>query len=694
MGMPPKAQRNRSVTEHHGHKIEDPYSWVRDEQWHQVLQQPEAMQAEIRDYLEAENNWTDKVLMPISDVLEELVEELEARIKKDDSTIPTLDGDWAYYRRFVSTGQYPILCRRPSSDIDGMHEQILLDGNAEAEGHQFFGIGGAVHSPDHRLFAVALDYNGSEYCTIAIRDLDTGDMLGEKIGNAQGDMAWSADSEMLFYTLLDDQHRPSKVMRHTVGTEPAEDALIYEERDPGFFLRVNKTESGRFIVISAHDHADTSEVRLIPANNCGNAPCLLKTRRTGITHDVSDDGENLILRTNLDAVDFRIVTVPFTKPLSSDWHEIVSHVEGRLIRSMLLFKSWLVRLEQSAALPRIVVRSMPSGEEYPIAFDEEAYDLMLIPGYTFDSDTLRFSYSSPTTPTRVYEYNLKSRARRLLKEQEIPSGHDPASYTCRRLLARSHDGATLPITVLHAADAPLDGSAPLLLYGYGSYGYSMQSSFMPNVFSLVDRGFIYAIAHVRGGSENGYGWYLDGKLDRKKNTFLDFVNAAEHLVAENFTSVGRIVAQGRSAGGMLVGAVVNMRPDLFCGILGEVPFVDVLNTMCDETLPLTPPEWVEWGNPLQSAAAFNYIASYCPYTNVTDQAYPHVLATGGVTDPRVTYWEPAKWVAKLRHHNTADTNILLYVNMDAGHGGASGRFDRLKEVALSYGFALMVTESL
>jgi oligopeptidase B len=445
------------------------------------------------------------------------------------------------------------------------------------------------------------------------------------------------------------------------------------------------------VVIDAHDHADTSEVRLIPADDPAAEPRLLLPRETGVTCDVSDHGETLIIRTNREAIDFRIVTAPLDDPGPAHWADIVPHKEGRLIRSVVLFRDWLVRLEREQALPRIVVRAILDGTEHEIAFDEEAYDLALMPGYEFDTDTLRFSYSSPTTPARVYDYDMRTRERTLRKEQEIPSGHDPAAYVCRRLLAESHDGALVPVTVLHAADALLDGSAPLLLYGYGSYGYAMPAGFSPHVFSLVDRGFVYAIAHVRGGTENGYGWYLDGKLDRKKNTFLDFIAAAEDLIAENFTCAGNIVAQGRSAGGMLMGAVANVRPDLFCGILGEVPFVDVINTMCDDTLPLTPPEWVEWGDPIRDADAFDYMASYCPYTNVTDKAYPSVLATGGLTDPRVTYWEPAKWAAKLRHHNTAGTDILLYMNMDAGHGGASGRFDRLTEVALSYGFALMVT---
>lgn len=688
----PVAARKEHITNRHGLEIDDPYAWLRDPDWQLVMREPETLQSDIRDHLNAENAYTGSVLAPIEGLRAALVDELKARIKEDDSSVPSPDGPWAYYRRFVPGGQYPILCRRPSGDADAANEQILIDGDRAAEGESFFSIGGASHTPDHRFFACAIDRNGSEYCEIGITDLETGGTLTDVLSNAQGDMAWSADSQTLFYTVLDDNHRPSKVMRHRIGTPVTEDVAVYEETDPGFFLGIGKTESGRFIVIDAHDHSDTSEVRLIDADAPLGDPRLLLARQTGVTYDVSDHGDRLIVRTNAgDAVDFQIVESPLDALTPENWRNIVPHRPGRLIRSMVLFDGFLVRLEREQALPRIVIRSLADGEEHEISFDEEAYDLSLMPGYEYETTALRFSYSSPTTPLRVYDYDMAARTRILRKEQEIPSGHDPDAYECRRVFAESQDGVKVPVTVLRAKDTPVDGSAPMLLYGYGSYGFAMPASFSPHVFSLVDRGFVYAIAHIRGGTENGQGWHLDGKLDRKKNTFADFIAAAEHLIAKEFTSAGNIVAQGRSAGGMLMGAVANMRPDLFRGILGEVPFVDVINTMCDETLPLTPPEWVEWGDPIRDKAAFDYMASYCPYTNVADREYPNILATGGLTDPRVTYWEPAKWAAKLRHHNTGDSDILLYMNMEAGHGGASGRFDRLKEIALSYGFALMVT---
>lgn len=688
----PITERRDHQTERFGRILNDPYSWLRDPNWQKVMQKPEMLQQDIRKHLEAENAYTNYYLKPIKALREELTAELQARIKEDDTSVPTPDGEWSYYRRFSMGRQYPILCRRPVDAEVTTDEQILIDGNIEAEGEKFFSIGGATHSPDHSLLAIAIDRNGSEYYVIEIRDIHKNYILADRIKNAQGDMVFSADSKTLFYTCLDDNHRPSKIFRHRVGSDSENDTLIYEEKDAGFFINMNKTESGRFILIKCHDHADTSEVWLIDSQTPENVPKLVTKRVFGISYDVSDHDDKLIIHTNIDgAIDFKIVETPIDKPSPMNWTDVVPHNLGCHIRSTIKFKNYLVRLERQAALPRIVIVNLSNGDEHTISFDEAAYDLSLHPGYEYATNILRFAYSSPTTPQRIYDYNMETLQRVLRKEQEIPSGHRPDDYICNRVTATSHDGVQIPVTILHQKNTPIDGSAPLLLYGYGSYGHAMPAAFSPNIFSLVDRGMVYAIAHVRGGTEGGYSWYLDGKLKKKKNTFADFIAAAEHLVTERYTTAGNIVAQGRSAGGMLMGAVANMRPDLFKGILGEVPFVDVINTMSDETLPLTPPEWVEWGDPIRSREAFEDMASYCPYTNIINQPYPNILSTGGLTDPRVTYWEPAKWAASLRHHNTGDNQILCWINMEAGHGGASGRFNRLKEVALSYGFALMVT---
>jgi oligopeptidase B len=397
--------------------------------------------------------------------------------------------------------------------------------------------------------------------------------------------------------------------------------------------------------------------------------------------------------TNADgAVDFKIVEAPVESPGRASWREVVAHQPGRLIRSLTMFKDWMVWVERLDGLPRIVVRRLADDATHEIAFDEDPYMTFVEAGYQFDTNTLRFSFASMKTPMRIYDYDMASRTRVLRKEQEVPSGHNPDDYETRRIFATAHDGKRVPISLLYRKTTKIDGTAPLLLYGYGSYGVPMGAWFNTNRLSLVDRGFVYAIAHIRGGTDMGFDWYLDGKLGNKRNTFLDFIAAGEHLIAERYTAKGAIVAHGGSAGGLLMGAVVNMRPDLFKGIIAEVPFVDVINTMTDATLPLTPPEWTEWGNPIEDPDAFRYMASYSPYDNVKPQPYPNILATAGLTDPRVTYWEPAKWIAKLRTCNTAkDSKILLYINMKAGHAGASGRFDKLEEVALTYAFALWVS---
>ena len=688
---PPTAPRRDEAVERHGETITDGYAWLRDPGWQRVMREPEVLDADIRAYLEAENAYTRAVLAPTEPLQDTLYEELKGRIKEDDSSVPAGDGPWHYYHRYAPGGQHLIYCRTPRGH--DAPEQVLLDGDALSEGHAFFRIGRARHSPDHRMFAYAVDLSGGEYHTICIRETADGAVVDETIANAESGFVWANDGHTLFYVALDEHHRPHRVWRHRVGTPTADDVLVYEESDPGFFLGLSRTESGRFVMIEAHDHADTTEVRCIDAAAPDRPPVLIAPRETGLTYEIGDRGDRFWILTNADgAVDFRIAEAPIAAPGRKNWRAVIGHQPGRLILRMLLFKNHLVRLERMDGLPRITVRRIEDGEEHVIAFEEEAYQLGLVPGYEFDTATLRFTYSSLSTPERTFDYDMATRTRALRKAQEVPSGHDPSAYVTRRVFATSHDGARVPVSLIHARTTPTDGTAPLLLYGYGAYGHAMPPAFSPNRFSLIDRGFVYAIAHVRGGTDCGYGWYLDGKMMSKRNSFLDFIAAARHLCRDGFTAPGNIVIHGGSAGGMLVGAVANMQPELFRAVIAEVPFVDVLNTMSDGELPLTPPEWVEWGNPVTDAEACRYMATYCPYTNVARQPYPHILATGGLSDPRVTYWEPAKWVAKLRTHNTSDRLILLRTNMEAGHGGASGRYGRLREVALSYAFALMVCD--
>jgi oligopeptidase B len=665
----------------------DEYAWLRAENWREVMRDPAALDPQIRAHLEAENAFTEVALADTQALQEELFAEMKGRLKQDDATVPAPDGPFEYFTSYVAGGQYARLCRRPRG---GGPEEILLDGNKEAEGKPYWRLGTSTHSPDHRLLAYDVDEKGSELYEVRFRDLATGHDLPEVIPDTRGGLVWSRDSQTLFYVRLDDHQRPLRVYRHRLGTPVESDALVYAEADSGYYLGLDQTQSGRHILINAHDH-QTSEVYLIDADNPEGAPRVVAPREHGHECSVDHHGDRLFVLTNSGgAEDFRICEAPLADPGMANWREVVPHKPGRLILDIVAYAGHLVRLEREDGLPRIVVRDLASGEEHAIAFHEEAYALGMSAGYEFDTATLRFTYSSPATPAQVYDYDMADRTRVLRKTQVVPSGHNPADYVTRRLLAPAADGETVPVSVLYRRTTPIDASAPLLLNGYGAYGITIPASFSTAWLSLADRGFVLAFAHVRGGKDKGYRWYTDGKHRRKLNTFTDFIAAGEYLAQQGYTSRGRIVASGGSAGGMLMGAVANMAPDLFLGIIADVPFVDVLNTMLDANLPLTPPEWLEWGNPIESKEDFDLIRSYSPYDNVAARPYPHIFAYGGLTDPRVTYWEPARWIARLRAHTTSDSLILLKTNMEAGHAGASGRFEALKEMALDFAFALKI----
>jgi oligopeptidase B len=685
---PPVAEQRPVNATFHGHSRTDPYAWLRAENWQEVMRNPSALAPDIRAYLDAENAYFAASMADTEGLQAELFREMRGRIKEDDSSVPAPDGPYAYATRYIEGGQHPLHVRLSR---DGGVERVLLDGNALAAGRSYFRIGGSFHSPDHKLLAWSHDDAGSEFYTLSVRNLETGDDFPDVVADTGGSCVWSADGQSLFYVRLDANHRPSRVFRHALGTSREADVLVYEEADPGFFVNVGKTQSDRFIVIHANDH-ETSETWLIPADSPHSAPVLVAARQTGIEYDVDEAHGTLFILTNSDgAKDFKVVTAPVAAPGRESWTDLIAHEPGRLILSHTVFARHLVRLERGDGLPRVVIRRHADGAEHTIAFEEEAYSLGISGGYEFDTDSLRFTYSSMATPSRVFDYDMETRERVLRKEQEVPSGHDPSRYVTRRVMAPARDGSTVPISLLYRKDTPLDGSAPCLLYGYGAYGITVPAAFSIVRLSLVDRGFVYAIAHIRGGKDKGYGWYEQGKREQKPNTFSDFLAAADHLVAQGFTSEGRIVAEGGSAGGMLMGAIANMTTDLLAGIVAAVPFVDVLNTMLDETLPLTPPEWPEWGNPLASPEAYRTILSYSPYENVAAKPYPPILVLAGLTDPRVTYWEPAKWVARLRSEKTDGNPLLLRTNMDAGHAGAAGRFDSLKEKAIEIAFALKVT---
>jgi len=692
----PLAEKRPATVTRHGLTVIDDYAWLKASNWQAVMRDPSLLDAQIRSYLEAENAYADAALTDTSDLQSRLFAEMKERIKEDDSTVPSPDGPFAYFSRYREGGQHPIVCRQRRG---GGGEEILLDGDALGAGKRFFQLGGTAHSPDHRRLAWSSDEAGSEFYVVRVRDLATGTDGEDAILDTWGAVTWTADSSAFCYVKLDEQHRPTRVMRHRLGTAPSEDVCVFESTDPAFFLSIRPLQSRHFAEISLHDH-ETTESWLIDLSEPEAAPIALAGRETSVRYEVEHHpslaGQPVLLfLTNADdAEDFKIAWAPLSHPGRANWRDLVAHRPGVFIVAFMVLAEWLIRLEREDGLPRIVVRQLASDEEHVIAFSEEAYSLGTVGGYEFSTDVLRFTYSSMTTPDEVWDYDLRGRSRELRKRQEIPTGHDPAAYVTRRLFAPTADGETVPISLVYRRGVALDGTAPCLLYGYGAYGMSIPAAFNGNRMSLVDRGFVYAIAHVRGGTEKGWRWYREGKLARKCNTFRDFAAAAEYLRDQRIVQPDRIVAHGGSAGGMLIGAIANLRGDLFAAMIAEAPFVDVLNTMLDDTLPLTPLEWREWGNPIADAEAFRLILSYSPYDNVRTQRYPALLVLAGLTDPRVTYWEPAKWVAQLRERKTDDNLLAFRTNLHAGHAGASGRFERLREIALAYAFALKIVGGL
>jgi oligopeptidase B len=681
---PPVIEKRPVETTQHGITRVDNYAWLRDDDWQEVLRDPSALDADIREVLEAENKYYEAVTGDLEGLRKTLFDEMRARIKEDDSTVPAKDGDWLYWTKYREGGEYPVFMRKL---VSGGEEQVIYDGDAERGDTKFFSIGSVEHSPNQKLAAIATDRLGSEYYTIRLRNLETGEDLPDVIESADGGGAtWTAASDAFFYVERDDNQRPKRVKLHRLGTDPAQDPVIYEEDDETMFLGLDKSHSGDYVFIVSASQI-TSEVRFVKADAPDAEPVLIAPKEIGVEYYPDHHGDEFFIMTNADgAVDFKIVTAPVTSPGRANWKEWLAHKPGSQIVTFVNFNDYIVRLERENALPRIVISDY-DGAGHTVSFDEAAYALGLRAGYEYDTDVFRFTYESPSTPEQTFDYNMASDERTLLKTQEVPSGHDPSLYVVERIEAEGAGGAKVPVTILRLKSTPKDGSAPLLLYSYGSYGIATGAGFSTNILPVVDRGVVYAIAHIRGGADKGRQWYLDGKLASKMNTFTDFNDAAEALIAGGYTSAGRIVSYGGSAGGLLVGAAVNLRPDLYGGVLAAVPFVDVINTISDADLPLTPPEWEEWGNPIESAEEYAWIAEYSPYDNIKPADYPPVMATGGLTDYRVTYWEPAKWVARLRDEATGGP-FVLRMNMGAGHGGSAARFERLEERAHLYAFAM------
>lgn len=674
---PPVAKVDAVEISCHGITVTDPYAWLHDPKY------PDVTDQRVLDYLAAENAYFEAAMAPHEGLTEAIFQELKARIKEDDSSVPVKDGDYLYQWRYEKGDQYKTWLRKP---VSGGAEEIVLSEPARAEGHEFYVVGGVRTSPDHERLVWSEDTDGSERFTMRVRDIVTGEVLADEIPNTIGAAVWAADGNSFFYREVNDNWRPCRARLHRLGDDPASDRIVYEEKDSSFFINIGGTQSRAYVTITTGDHV-TSEVRLVPADNPESAPVLIAGRETGHEYYVDHAGDTLFIRTNDEHKNFRVATAPVIAPGRENWSALIAPSDRQYIRGLTSFRKFLVVEERNDGLDQIRVR-LANGDEHFVAFPEAAY--RATPGDTreFDVDSFRIEYESMVTPDTVYDYRLGDRALVTRKVREIPSGYDASQYTTKRLMAGARDGTRVPVTVVHKKDFNIDGTGRLHLYAYGAYGFGMPPNFSSSRLSLLDRGFAFAIAHVRGGDEMGYHWYEEGKLFQRANTFNDFVDVARHLIAEGYAGAGNISISGGSAGGSVMGHVANSNPELWRAVVAHVPFVDILNTMLDDSLPLTPMEWPEWGNPITDRKAFEYILSYSPYENVTARNYPAMLVTAGLNDPRVTYWEPAKWVARLRATKTDRNLLLLKTNMGAGHRGKSGRFDRLREVAEEYVFIL------
>ncbi|MBO9581584.1 MAG: S9 family peptidase [Sphingobium sp.] len=678
--MPPIAGQRPHQTTHHNRILSDPWAWLRDPGY------PEVKDPDILAYLEAENAYFEAHMDRHKPLVDALFEEMKGRIKEEDKSVPQKDGDYLYWSSFETGEQYRRHWRRPvGAPDDGSADQLILDEPALAEGKGYFRLGAVSISNDDRLLAFAVDDNGSERFTVRIKDIATGALLGDVIPDVLSALVWTSDDSGIVYAPANEHWRTDCAKLHRIGTDAATDVELFHEDDEGFRVSVGMTAAENWIVIATGDHV-TSEVRLVPANDPTGPQILVSARVAEREYDVDEHDGWLYIRTNDTHPNFRLVRSRIETP--DQWDEVLPASDRFYLTDVSLFKAFYVTEGRENGLDQVEIRDYATHRPTRLAFPEASYVAGLDDNPEYDVAKLRISYESMVSPETVFDLDLASGERTVLKVQEIPSGYDPALYATARLEIPARDGTLIPVSVMHRADHPMDGSRPLYLYGYGAYGMAIEPGFGTGRLSLVDRGFAFAIAHIRGGDDLGQQWYKDGKLEKRTNTFNDFVDVAKGLAERGYTSAGRIATSGGSAGGELMGAIVNSDPGLWGAVAAHVPFVDVLNTMLDETLPLTPGEWPEWGNPIEDAAAYDLIASYSPYDNVTAQAYPPMLVTAGLNDPRVTYWEPAKWVARLRATKTDTNTLLLKTNMGAGHGGKSGRWESLRETAEEFAFIL------
>jgi oligopeptidase B len=681
---PPTAPTRPHQFTAHGVTIDDPYAWLKDPNY------PEVTDPEILAYLNAENAYFEAVMAPHAALVDRIYEEMKGRIKEDDSSVPQADGDWVYWSAFETGGQYRKWWRKPvpsavEGPVAGGEDELLLDEPALAEGKDYFRLGAFSVSNNGRYLAYAIDDNGSERFTLRVKDLQTGAELPEVIPGMLSDVVWTADDSGFLYGLANEQWRTDNARFHRLGTPIEQDVELYHEDDEGYRVAVGETQSRKWLVIGTGDHV-TSEVRLLPADDPFAEPILVAPRQTGREYDVDEHDGTLFIHTNDTDPMWRLVTAAVERP--GEWTELIAPSPHFYMTGVTTFRDYFVVEGREDGLDQIDLYRYGDATPQRIAFPEASYAAGLGDNPEYHMEKLRLGYQSMVTPGTVYDYDVAIGALETKKVQEIPSGYDGSRYRTERLKIAARDGTEVPVSIVYPADFPRDGSRPFYLYAYGAYGLAIPPGFSTGRLSLLDRGFAFAIAHIRGGDDLGQQWYHDGKLEKRQNTFNDFVDVAKGLVERGYTSAGRIAIAGGSAGGELMGAVVNSDPALWGAVVADVPFVDVLNTMLDASLPLTPGEWPEWGNPIEDEAAFHLIRGYSPYDNVTAQAYPPLFISGGLNDPRVTYWEPAKWAARLRATKTDSNILLLKTNMGAGHGGKSGRFDSLREGAEEHAFVL------
>ncbi len=668
---PPVAKRIERSERLHGELRVDPYAWLRDRD-----------NAEVSAYLEAENAYTAAMTAHTAALRDQLYEEMLARIKEDDSTVPARRGAWFYYSRTEQGKAYPIFCRRHGS-VDAP-EEIYFDQNLAAAGHEFYQLGALEVSPDHRLLAILEDVAGYEDFTLRVRDLTMGEWLSDRMERLGFGLAWASDSRTLFYLTTDEAKRADRVWRHVLDNDRAADAEVFHEPDVRYNVGAHRARSGAFVVITASSFSD-GDVRLVDAARPAEPPSLVRARRARVEYDVEPGDGWLYVCTNENAPNFKVMRAPLAHP--GAWEEWLPHRPDVFVEGVVAFRGFVAVQERKRGLRTLRVADLERGETHDVEFPQAAYGIQLGANPEFDASELRFTYSSLATPDTVFDYDLRARTRVVRKKDAVLGGYDESAYAIERLEATAVDGTRVPVSLVYRTPFARDGARPLLLYAYGSYGYTVEPTFNSMRVSLLDRGFAFAIAHVRGGQELGRAWYDDGKMMKKLNTFTDFLAVADHLVRERYTSPDRLAANGGSAGGLLMGVVANRRPDLFRTIVADVPFVDVINTMLDASIPLTAQEWLQWGNP-REPDAYACMRAYAPYDNVLPQAYPRMLVTSGVNDSRVAFWEPVKWVAKLRATATGTAPLLLKMNLGAGHGGASGRYERLRETAFRYAFIL------